>query len=85
MPSATSLSSGGGLVQTGPFGSQLHRSDYTEGEGVPLVMPKNMVEGRIDYSSAARVNPEKAAEMVGTPANLSTSFCHVEATSAAAH
>ena len=52
-----------GLIQTGPFGSQLHRSDYTEGEGVPLVMPKNMIGGRIDYSSAAKVNREKAAEM----------------------
>lgn len=52
-----------GLVQTGPFGSQLHRSDYTEGEGVPLVMPKDLVAGRINYSSTARVNREKATEM----------------------
>jgi type I restriction enzyme S subunit len=53
----------GGLVQTGPFGSQLHRSDYTNGDGVALVMPKDMVGGRIDYSSTAIVNPHKAAEM----------------------
>lgn len=47
----------GGEIQTGPFGSQLHRSDYTVDEttGVPLVMPKDMAEGRVDYSSIARV------------------------------
>jgi type I restriction enzyme S subunit len=53
----------GGIVQTGPFGSQLHSADYTDGDGVVLVMPKDMVGGRIDYSSAARVNPVKAQEM----------------------
>lgn len=34
-----------GLIQTGPFGSQLHQSDYTE-HGVPVVMPKDIVGGR---------------------------------------
>src|SRR5262249_34468300 len=29
-------------IQTGPFGSQLHQSDYTD-EGVPVVMPKNII------------------------------------------
>ena len=55
----------GGIIQTGPFGSQLHRSDYVENgtEGVPLVMPKNMVDGRVEYSTIARVEAKKAAEM----------------------
>ena len=31
----------GGLLQTGPFGSQLHESDYCD-EGVPVIMPKDI-------------------------------------------
>ena len=55
----------GGAIQTGPFGSQLHRSDYTDDKlvGVPLVMPKDMVDGRVDYTAIAWVAPSKAAEM----------------------
>lgn len=41
-------------IQTGPFGSQLHQSDYSE-EGTPVVMPKDMVEGKISEESIARV------------------------------
>ena len=41
-------------IQTGPFGSQLHQSDYST-EGIPVVMPKDIVNGRIDVSSIARV------------------------------
>jgi type I restriction enzyme S subunit len=33
-------------VQTGPFGSQLHASDYTSG-GIPVVNPANLQAGRI--------------------------------------
>ena len=47
-------------VQTGPFGSQLHQSDYTD-EGVPVVMPKNLVHLRISEQDIARV-PEIIAE-----------------------
>lgn len=35
-----------GIIQTGPFGSQLHESDYSE-DGIPVVMPKDIIEGRI--------------------------------------
>lgn len=45
----------GGKVQTGPFGSQLHESDYSE-MGTPVVMPKDICNGRIDDSSIARVS-----------------------------
>lgn len=34
----------GGLIQTGPFGSQLHQHDYSE-QGVPVVMPKDIRNG----------------------------------------
>lgn len=47
-------------IQTGPFGSQLHQSDYTE-EGVPVVMPKDLTSFRIDSSGIARI-PEQLAE-----------------------
>lgn len=46
--------SGGGEVKTGPFGSQLHQSDYTV-EGTPVVMPKNIATGKIDVTDIARV------------------------------
>jgi type I restriction enzyme S subunit len=47
----------GGVIQTGPFGSQLHQSDYSQ-EGIPLVMPKDIIEGRIATDSIARVATE---------------------------
>jgi type I restriction enzyme S subunit len=46
-----------GVIQTGPFGSQLHESDYSI-DGIPVVMPKDIVEGRISTESVARVATE---------------------------
>ena len=51
---------GGGTVRTGPFGSQLHESDYTTG-GTPVVMPKNLLGSRIDTSDIARIPDEMVA------------------------
>ena len=46
---------GGGEVKTGPFGSQLHQSDYQE-TGIPVVMPADIINGKIDQSRIARVS-----------------------------
>jgi type I restriction enzyme, S subunit len=47
---------GGGFVRTGPFGSQLHRRDYTDDPaGIPVVMPKDMADGRVVQTSIARI------------------------------
>lgn len=42
-------------IQTGPFGSQLHQSDYSK-YGIPLVMPKDLIDGRISEQTIATVN-----------------------------
>ncbi len=47
-------------IQTGPFGSQLHEADYSD-EGVPVVMPKDLIGFRIRPDSIARI-PEATAE-----------------------
>ena len=48
---------GGGEVRTGPFGSQLHESDYSQ-MGTPVVMPKDIVEGRVSERTVARIAAE---------------------------
>ena len=45
----------GGAIQTGPFGSQLHTSDYKE-FGVPVVMPTNIGDGGIVEDGIARID-----------------------------
>lgn len=45
---------GPGGIQTGPFGSQLHASDYVA-DGIPCVMPVNIGEYRILTDGIARI------------------------------
>ena len=45
----------GGAIQTGPFGSQLHTSDYKK-FGIPVVMPTNIGEGGIVEDGIARID-----------------------------
>jgi len=45
----------GGAIQTGPFGSQLHTSDYKE-VGIPVVMPTNIGDGGIVIDGIARID-----------------------------
>ena len=52
----------GGLIQTGPFGSQLHQHDYSE-QGIPVVMPKDIRNGRVDESGIARIPEDKASQL----------------------
>ncbi|HIX90193.1 MAG TPA: restriction endonuclease subunit S [Candidatus Agathobaculum pullicola] len=44
-------------IQTGPFGSQLHQYDYSE-TGTPVVMPKDLIGGKISEQSIARVSED---------------------------
>lgn len=44
-------------IQPGPFGSQLHNSDYAN-EGIPIIMPKNMIDGHISHTNLIFVPQE---------------------------
>jgi type I restriction enzyme S subunit len=52
----------GASVQTGPFGSQLHQHDY-KAEGVPVVMPQDIVGDRIRHDRIAFVDEATAARL----------------------
>ena len=47
----------GGTIRTGPFGTALHKHDYTD-EGTPVVMPKDLIDGRVSEATIARVPAE---------------------------
>lgn len=53
---------GGGNIQTGPFGSQLHAYEYAL-EGTPVVMPQDIQQGLISEEHIARVPAGKATAM----------------------
>lgn len=50
------------LIQTGPFGSQLHSDEYVE-DGVPFINPMHIVDGTLRPSREMSVTAEKAMEL----------------------
>ena len=51
-----------GNLQTGPFGSQLHAHEYVDA-GVPVLMPKDLVDCRADLSTAANITELRAQDL----------------------
>ena len=51
-----------GDLQTGPFGSQLHAHEYQEA-GVPVLMPKDIINCRADISNAAKISKQRADDL----------------------
>jgi type I restriction enzyme S subunit len=49
-------------IATGPFGSQLHAEDYIQ-DGVPVINPSHLVNGRIVADSACTVLAELASQL----------------------
>ena len=54
------IESDGGVLQTGPFGSQLKQAEYTS-DGVPVIMPTDIENGEVNERTVARV-PETTVE-----------------------
>ena len=54
--------SGGGDIQTGPFGSQLHSADYVL-VGVPSIMPTNILVEGVQAEGIARITPQDAERL----------------------
>jgi type I restriction enzyme S subunit len=53
---------GGGSIQTGPFGSQLHAADYVP-VGIPSVMPVNIGDNRIIEDGIMRITVADAERL----------------------
>lgn len=53
---------GGGSIQTGPFGSQLHAADYVP-VGVPSIMPVNIGDNRLIRDGIACITPADAQRL----------------------
>jgi type I restriction enzyme S subunit len=49
-------------LQTGPFGSQLHAHEYTK-TGIPVLMPKDIINQRANLNSAAKISSLRAIEL----------------------
>ena len=49
-------------IQPGPFGSQLHNSDYSE-TGTPIIMPKDMINGHISHTNLIHVGDEHISRL----------------------
>ena len=51
-----------GFLQTGPFGSQLHKHDYLK-DGIGVVNPTHLWDNQINHEEVPRVSPETAARL----------------------
>jgi type I restriction enzyme, S subunit len=49
-------------IQIGPFGSQLHASDYMD-IGIPVIMPSDMSDDEINEKAIARITPDMAKRL----------------------
>jgi len=52
----------GGALQTGPFGSQLHKHEYQE-NGIAVVNPTHLTGNRINHENVPRVSEEVAQRL----------------------
>ncbi len=57
-----SLGAAADSVQTGPFGSQLHASDYVSG-GIPVINPSHMRNSSIEPDPSISISQKKAEEL----------------------
>lgn len=49
-------------LQTGPFGSQLKAEEYVQ-DGIPVVMPRDLIAGVISTRQISRVAPNKVSQL----------------------
>lgn len=55
-------SRGGGGIQTGPFGNQLHSADYVS-HGIPSIMPQNLGDNRVVHEGIAQISQADAERL----------------------
>lgn len=58
----TFIQRGDGVIQTGPFGSQLHAHEYVK-EGIPVIMPQDMINGSVNEALIARISESRAVSL----------------------
>lgn len=50
-------------IRIGPFGSQLHAFDYVDDGECPVVMPQDMIDGRIAVDNIQRISAARAQDL----------------------
>lgn len=56
------LAAQSGIIQTGPFGSQLHAHEYVS-DGIPIINPTHLLGNRINHESIPKIAPARAADL----------------------